>query len=420
MIITKQKSKKLTKEEINSFISNLNTLKDEEIIDWLKAVKEHSLDDEETSFLTLAMAKSGIMLSWEGLEPTIDKHSSGGIGDKVTLLFAPLIAAYGINIPKLSGRALGISGGTIDKLESIEGFNTNLTIHELKEQVKNIGLAISSATKDLVPADKKLYAIRDVTGTIVSIPLIASSIMSKKIAGGSKNIILDVKAGSGAFMQNLEDAKILASRMVAIGKKLNKNIKACISNMEEPLGNNIGNSLEIKEVLDVLSGKEVNDLVTLTITLGIEAITLINGKNEMNLETKLRNLLLKGEALKKFEALAKAQGGNLKTGFKKANCIETLESKKSGIIQKMDAKCIGTAVFNLGAGRKEVKDKIDHSVGIVLYKKVGDKVNENEPILEIHAKSKEDANNTKNELLKGIIIGQEVVPKLQLIHEIIK
>ena len=405
---------------VASFIQNLNNLSDEEITSWLKKVKANGLTDNETTELTLEMAKSGKILSWEELEPTIDKHSTGGIGDKITLLFVPLIAAYGINIPKLSGRSLGITGGTIDKLESISGLRTNLSIEEIKEQVKKIGLAVGGAGKDLAPADKRLYAIRDVTGTIDSIPLIASSVMSKKIAGGATNIILDVKSGSGAFMKKTKDAKALAEKMVMIGKNLNKKIKALVTSMNEPLGKNVGNSLEITEVLEVLSGKEITDLVEITTTLAKEAVLLVNPKPELNLEEKLRNLLLKGEALKKFNDMVLAQNGNLKKGFKKAGYIEILKSKNDGFIQYIDAQKTGEAVHSLGAGRKAQNDLIDHSVGIVFLKKSGNKVTQNEPMLEIHAKNREDAHKAQDKLLEAIKIGQEAPAKLKLVHEIVR
>ncbi|OGI07621.1 MAG: thymidine phosphorylase [Candidatus Melainabacteria bacterium RIFCSPLOWO2_12_FULL_35_11] len=418
-IQTKQDSQKLSDEDINYFIKNLDDFSQDEITQWLKAVKANGLDDDETSALTLAMAKSGNILDWKELEPTVDKHSTGGIGDKITLLFVPLIAAYGINIPKLSGRSLGITGGTIDKLESIPGFKTNLSISEIKEQVKKIGLAVCSTSSDLAPADKKLYSIRDVTDTIDSIPLIASSIMSKKIAVGSKNIILDVKAGSGAFMKTIKDAKLLANKMVNIGKNLNKNIKAVVTDMNEPLGHKIGNALEIKEVIEVLSGKEIDDLTEIVIYLAKETIDLIN-PDEKSKEEKLKHLFLNGSVLKKFEEMVKAQGGNLNIDLPKARYIEVLKSKSDGYIQKLDAQTVGEAVFNLGAGRKSVSDSIDHSVGIVLLKNHGNKVIKDEPLLEIHAKSKEDADKVKEKLLSGIIFGQNPSPKLKLIHEIIK
>ena len=405
---------------VASFIQNLNNVSDEEITSWLKEIKANGLTDNETTELTLEMAKSGKILSWEGLEPTIDKHSTGGIVDKITLLFVPLIAAYGINIPKLSGRSLGITGGTIDKLESISGLRTNLSIEEIKEQVKKIGLAVGGAGKDLAPADKRLYAIRDVTGTIDSIPLIASSVMSKKIAGGATNIILDVKSGSGAFMKKTKDAKALAKTMVMIGKNLNKKIKALVTSMNEPLGKNVGNSLEITEVLEVLSGKEITDLVEITTTLAKEAVLLVNPKPELNLEEKLRNLLLKGEALKKFNDMVLAQNGNLKKGFKKAGYIEILKSKNDGFIQYIDAQKTGEAVHSLGAGRKAQNDLIDHSVGIVFLKKSGNKVTKNEPMLEIHAKNREDAHKAQDKLLEAIKIGQEAPAKLKLVHEIVR
>ncbi len=416
LIKTKQTSKKHTKEEINYFIENLNSFTQDEITQWLQAVKKNSLDDIETSNLTLAMAKSGETLTWEGLEPTIDKHSTGGIGDKVTLLFVPLIAACGINIPKLSGRALGFTGGTIDKLESISGFKTNLSLNEIKEQVKQIGLALCSASTNLAPADKKLYAIRDVTDTVDSIPLIASSIMSKKIAGGATNIILDVKCGSGAFMKSIEDASFLAKTMVTIGKNLNKNVRAVISDMNEPLGYSIGNALEVQEVIDILSGKEISDLVELVICLAREALSLIKPAPT---EEKLRSLLLNGEALEKFELMIKAQNGSLKTELPKAKYIEVIKSNTNGFINHIDALSIGEIVHDLGAGRKIVTDKIDHSVGIILCKKHGDPIRENEALFEIHAKCKEDIDIIRNKLTNTIKIEDKKPNRLTLIHKII-
>ena len=423
---TKENSGKHSNEEIDFFIKNLNQFNQDEITKWLKAVKTKGLDDTETTSLTLSMANSGTILSWEGLEPTIDKHSTGGIGDKVTLLFAPLVASCPdkkINIPKLSGRSLGITGGTIDKLESIPGFKTNLSIEEIKKQVKEIGLAISSASKNLAPADKKLYVIRDVTDTVDSIPLIASSVMSKKIAGGSKNIVLDVKFGTGAFMKSFEDAKKLAKTMVAIGKNLNKNIKAVISDMNQPLGYAIGNTLEIKEVIEVLSGKYVSDLNEILIVLAKEAITLVEAgfKPTSTTENALQDLLSNGKALQKFKEFVKAQGGSLEEFNKlpKAKHIEILLSDSSGYIHNIDAFTIGEVVHNLGAGRKRVLDEVDHSVGIVLYKKYGDKVTKGEPLLEIHSKNKEDAELFKNKLLKAIQLGNDKPPKQKLVYEII-
>lgn len=422
-IKTKQENRQHTDEEINYFIKNLKQFTQDEIIQWLKSVKLNGLNDRETSALTLAMANSGTILNWEGLEPLIDKHSTGGIGDKVTLLYAPLIAAYGINIPKLSGRSLGISGGTIDKLESIPGLRTNLSMEEIKDQVKKIGLAIVGTSSNLAPADKILYAIRDVTDTIDSIPLIASSIMSKKIAGGATNIILDVKAGSGAFMRSVEEAKVLATTMVAIGKKLNRKTRAVISNMNQPLGYNVGNALEVKEVVEILSGKEVTDLVELVISLAVESVNLIEQKTDINIEKKLTNLLLKGPALSKFKDMVSSQGGDLKDFFldsRKANCIEVVRSQAEGYVQNIDAHIVGDVVFELGAGRKAVTDSVDHSVGVVFYKKYTDKVDKNEPILEIHAKNKNHVEKVKNKLAAAVTIANNMPAKLKLIQEVIK
>lgn len=419
----KQELKAHSNEDISFFIKNLNSYSQDEIANWLKAVKKNGLNDIETSALTLAMANSGTILNWDGFEPVIDKHSSGGIGDKITFLFVPLISAYdkkAIRVPKLSGRGLGITGGTIDKLESIPGFKTNLTLDEIKEQIKSIGLAICSATGNLAPADKKLYAIRDVTDTVDSIPLIASSIMSKKIAGGSKNIVLDVKFGSGAFMKDFDSAKLLATKMVAIGKALNKNIKAVLSNMNEPLGYYIGNSLEIEEVLEVLNGKDVKDLTKITISLAKEAISLIDKNPDPNLESHLKELLLNGPALKKFLEMIKYQHGDLDFNkLKKANHIEVVKSEEEGYIESIDALTIGEVVHGLGAGRVNVTDNIDHSVGIVLYKKHGDFVKKDEPLLEIHSKDKDSARNLTRKVLSSFRFGQNKQAELKLIHEVI-
>ncbi len=422
-IKTKEEGKNLSDSDIDYFIKNLKSFSQEEITRWLKAVKRNSLNDNETTTLTLAMANSGIVLNWEELEPTIDKHSTGGIGDKITLLFAPLIAAYGINIPKLSGRSLGISGGTIDKLESIDGFRTNLSIKEIKEQIKKIGLAVCSAGPDLAPADKILYVIRDVTGTVDSIPLIASSVMSKKIAGGAKNIILDVKAGSGAFMKDLNDAEQLAEKMVIIGKNLNRKIKAVLTNMDIPLGYAVGNTLEIKEVIEVLSGKEISDLLEIVLALATEAVSLIEGKSQINTEKKLLDLLLKGAAYKKFEDMITMQGGTLESIFnenKKARHIETIRSNSNGFIEDINAYLIGETVHLLGAGRKTVSDAIDHSVGIIFHKKYSDPVKAGDILFEIHTSSKKSAEIAKDKLTQSFKISKNKPAKLKLIHKVVK
>lgn len=415
-----------TNEEIISFIKNLDQLNQDEIALWLRAVKLNGLSDAETISLTLAMANSGKILDWEVLEPTLDKHSTGGIGDKVTLLFVPLVAAYGevytsgrIFIPKLSGRSLGITGGTIDKLESIPGFNTSMTIAEMKKQMQKIGIAICSTTGDLAPADKKLYAIRDVTNTIDSIPLIASSIMSKKIAGGAKNIILDVKFGSGAFMKSFDDAKKLAYTMVNIGKGLGKKVKAVITGMDQPLGNAVGNILEVKEVLDVMSGKKVNDLIEVLIKLASEGIKLIEGKENPGIEDKLMRLLSDGNVLNKFKEMVFAQGGDLNKGFKKVEHIEVLKSNFEGYISNIDASVVGEVVHLLGAGRTDISSQIDPTVGILFYKKYGDYVKENDPILEIHAQSKTSTESVKEKLISCIRFGHNKLFKLKLIYEVI-
>ena len=381
----------LTKEEINYVIDNYvsEELPDYQISALLMAICLKGMDDMETYYLTEAMLNSGEKIDLSSIDKIkVDKHSTGGVGDKTTLILLPLVASCGVVAPKMSGRALGFTGGTIDKLESIPGFETSLKEDEFIKQVNEIGVAIASQTGNLVPADKKIYALRDVTGTVESIPLIASSIMSKKLASGADKIVIDLKVGNGALMKNLEDAKTLAKAMVSIGKNHNKQVVCVLTDMNQPLGNAIGNSLEIKEVIDVLNGKGPKDIRNLVIVLGTIMVTLgLNIKfedaNKLVLE-KLKN----GDAYRKFEKLVSAQGGNLRE-MKVSEKIVSVKSKFSGFIKSIKTDELGEIVRKLGGGRYHKEDIIDPTVGIVLSVKQGDYLLEDEEILKVYMNEKD-------------------------------
>lgn len=391
IINKKRLGENLTKEEINYVIDNYvsGELPDYQISALLMAICLKGMNDMETYYLTEAMLNSGEKIDLSSINKTkVDKHSTGGVGDKTTLILLPLVAACGVVAPKMSGRALGFTGGTIDKLESIPGFNTSLKEEEFIKQVNEIGVAIASQTGNLVPADKKIYSLRDVTGTVESIPLIASSIMSKKLASGADKIVIDLKVGNGALMKNLDDAKLLANTMVSIGKNHNKQVVCVLTDMNQPLGNAIGNSLEIKEVIDVLKGNGPKDIRNLVIVLGTIMVTLgLNIKfevaNKLVLE-KLKN----GDAYKKFEELVSAQGGNL-SEMKVSEKIVSVKSRFSGFIKSIKTDELGEIVRKLGGGRYHKEDVIDPTVGIVLSVKQGDYLLEDEEILKVYMNEKD-------------------------------
>jgi pyrimidine-nucleoside phosphorylase len=391
IINKKRLGENLTKEEINYVIDNYvsEKLPDYQISALLMAICLKGMNDMETYYLTEAMLNSGEKIDLSSINKIkVDKHSTGGVGDKTTLILLPLVASCGVVAPKMSGRALGFTGGTIDKLESIPGFKTSLKEDEFIKQVNEIGVAIASQTGNLVPADKKIYSLRDVTGTVESIPLIASSIMSKKLASGADKIVIDLKVGNGALMKNLEDAKILANAMVSIGKNHNKQVICVLTDMNQPLGNAIGNSLEIKEVIDVLKGNGPKDIRNLVIVLGTIMVTLglnikFEAANKLVLE-KLKN----GDAYRKFEELVEAQGGNLNE-MKVSEKIVSVKSKFSGFIKNIKTDELGEIVRKLGGGRYHKEDVIDPTVGIVLSVKQGDYLLEDEEILKVYMNEKD-------------------------------
>ncbi len=395
LIEKKKKGYELTKEEINFLINSImdGSAHDYQISAWLMAVYFKSLTQQETAYLTEAMINSGEVIDFGDLTDSIvDKHSTGGVGDKVTITLIPLLAAAGVPIAKLSGRGLGHTGGTIDKLESIPGFNTQLSIEDLIKQVKQINVAIGAQTQNLTPADGKLYALRDVTATVDSMPLIASSVVSKKIASGAKNIILDVKYGSGAFMKTPEDAVELSKLMVSIGSILNKSITAVITSMEEPLGRAIGNSLEIIESIEFLKGNiKTGDIADLTYSFASIALLQL-GMFSSQIEAKeyLKEIVESGKALEKFRELISAQGGTPEILdnydlFDLPDYKVECESKKSGYVQNIDAYKIAYGCKLLGAGRERKTDPIDYSVGVYLNKKSSEWVEKGDILYTIYS-----------------------------------
>lgn len=417
IIDKKEKRETLTKEELQYVIDGyLNgSIKDYQMSALLTEIDLLGLSEEETVNLTDIMLKSGETLDL-GFDNLADKHSTGGVGDKTTIVLAPLVASLGVKVAKMSGRGLGHTGGTIDKLESIKGFQTSMSLEDFKKQVDEIGLALVGQMGNLVPADKKIYALRDVTGTVDSIPLIASSIMSKKLASGAKNIVIDLKVGSGALVNNLSEAKELAHLMVKIGKENNRNIACVLTDMDEPLGNAVGNSLEVIEALNTLKGDGPEDLTNLVIKLGTLMTSMSLNISEEEAKKRIKENLYNGKGYEKMIEWVKAQGGNIKE-IPLANNQKEIISKEEGYISHIDALEIGKLSRKLGAGRLSKDDNIDLSVGIVLNYKVGDYVNKGDVLATIFYNEKEI---TDEEFLSSYKFNKEKVEKPKLIIDIIK
>lgn len=419
-IIEKKKNREiLTYEEIEYAVMGYvnKEIEDYQMSSLLMAIVLNGMTNQETFDLTDVMLNSGEKIDLSDIEGIIvDKHSTGGVGDKTTLILAPLVASMGIKIAKMSGRGLGHTGGTIDKLESIEGFKVNLTDKEFIEQVNKVGCSVISQTKNIVPADKKLYALRDVTGTVDSIPLIASSIMSKKLASGADIIVIDVKVGNGALMKTIDSATKLANLMIKIGKKYDKEVVCVLSNMEEPLGKNIGNGLEVIESIETLKGKGPKDLTTLVLTLSSILVSLSFNISEEEARLKLIENIKNGKALEKFNEFVKAQGGNIEKIALCDNAV-SVKSSKDGFIKSIDTYKLGEIARSIGAGRLNKDDEIDYGVGLVLNKKVGDYLFENEELLKIYCK---DTDISINEITNCFEIVDKKVEKNKLIIDIIK
>lgn len=386
-IILKKKDKIELKEEeikyvVNSYVAG--KIMDYQMSSLLMAICLNGMTDNEIINLTKYMMLSGDRMDLTELSPIVDKHSTGGIGDKTTMIIAPIVASCGVNVAKMSGKGLGFTGGTIDKLESIPGFQVKMTSEEFKNQIKEIGLAITSQTDNLVPADKKIYALRDVTGTVESIPLIASSIMSKKIASGTKNIVIDIKVGKGALIKDLDSAKKLANIMTTIAHNNDMRITCLLTNMDIPLGHNIGNSLEVEEVIDVLKNHIDTNLTKLCLELSTYMVKLGLNITYEEANKKVIDNFNNGNAYNKFLELVRHQKGDL-TKLPKAKYNYVVKSNKEGYLTKLDALKLGKLSCSLGAGRLNKDDQIDYSVGIVLAKQINDYVKVGDPIFNIFA-----------------------------------
>ncbi|MEE8673574.1 MAG: pyrimidine-nucleoside phosphorylase [Heyndrickxia faecalis] len=426
IIEKKRNGKELATEEINFFVKGYTegTIPDYQASALAMAIYFQDMSDREIADLTMAMIHSGETLDLSAIHGIkVDKHSTGGVGDTTTLVLAPLVAALGVPVAKMSGRGLGHTGGTIDKLESIQGFHVEITTDQFIDLVNREKVAVIGQTADLAPADKKLYALRDVTATVDSIPLIASSIMSKKIAAGADAIVLDVTTGAGAFMKKEEDAIRLAETMVRIGNHVGRKTMAVISDMSQPLGYAIGNALEVKEAIDTLKGEGPDDLTELVLALGSQMVVLAGKATTLEEARKmLKEAIANGAGLEKFKKFVANQGGDPSVidhpeKLPQAKYAIDLPAKTSGYVSKMVADQIGVAAMMLGAGRATKEDKIDFAVGIVLRKKVGDRVEAGEPLATIYA-NREAVEEVKEKIYDNITIsdhGEE--PKL--IHKII-
>ena len=417
IIDKKEKGEILSKEELKYTVEGFlnGTIKDYQMASLLTEIDLLGLTEEETVNLTDIMLNSGEKINLD-IKSLVDKHSTGGVGDKTTIVLAPLVASLGVNIAKMSGRGLGHTGGTIDKLESIKGFKTEMSLEEFENQVKKIGIALVGQMGNLVPADKKIYALRDVTGTVDSIPLIASSIMSKKLASGADTIIIDLKVGSGALVNSLDEAKKLGDLMVKIGKMNNKKTACLITNMNEPLGYAVGNSLEVIESINTLKGKGPTDLTDLVISLATLMTSYGLNISEEEAKEKVKENLNNGKAYEKFKEWVKAQGGD-DTQIEVSNKKLDIITKEEGYIKNIDALEIGKLARVLGAGRLTKDDIIDPKVGIVLNKKVGDTVKKGEKLLTVYYNEKKIS---EEDLYNCFEITKEIINKPKLIIDIIK
>ncbi len=426
IIAKKRDGDELSREEIEFFVQGYaqGQIPDYQAASWLMAVFLRGMTDRETLDLTMAMAHSGDMLDLDDVAPiTVDKHSTGGVGDKVSLIVVPLVAACGMPVAKMTGRGLGFTGGTVDKLESIPGFRTDLNDAEFRAQIAEIGVVLTGQSADLAPADRKLYALRDVTGTINSIPLIVSSIMSKKIAAGADGIVLDVKVGHGAFMKTLEDAEKLAEAMVRLGTEAGRRVVALISDMNQPLGWAVGNALEVKEAISTLHEGGPADLREHCLVVASEMLVL-SGKavDTSDALTLALETLSSGAAWQKFKELVEAQGGDVRTieepeRLPQAKLIEPVPAPRSGYLAELNAVEVGQAVVELGGGREKKEDPIDHSVGVVVHYKVGDLVQKNTPLFTVHASDEEKLAAARERVLAAHTFSDRPVQRLPIFYK---
>ncbi|MED3732183.1 pyrimidine-nucleoside phosphorylase [Geobacillus stearothermophilus] len=427
LIAKKRDGKALTKEEIEWIVRGYTNgdIPDYQMSALAMAIYFRGMTEEETAALTMAMVQSGEMLDLSSIRGVkVDKHSTGGVGDTTTLVLGPLVASVGVPVAKMSGRGLGHTGGTIDKLESVPGFHVEISKDEFIRLVNENGIAIIGQTGDLTPADKKLYALRDVTATVNSIPLIASSIMSKKIAAGADAIVLDVKTGAGAFMKKLDEARRLARVMVDIGKRVGRRTMAVISDMSQPLGYAVGNALEVKEAIETLKGNGPHDLTELCLTLGSPMVYLAEKAPSLDEARRLlEEAIRSGAAIAAFKTFLAAQGGDASVvddldKLPKAAYTSTVTAAADGYVAEMAADDIGTAAMWLGAGRAKKEDVIDLAVGIVLHKKIGDRVQKGEALATIHS-NRPDVLDVKEKIEAAIRLSPQPVARPPLIYETI-
>ncbi len=429
VIASKRDGHALTRDEIEFFVRGFTSgeIADYQAAAWAMAVYCRGMNEEETTALTLAMANSGEVLDLSSVAPRVlDKHSSGGVGDKTTLVVGPLIAAMGLPFGKMSGRGLGFSGGTLDKLESIPGFRADLNTEEFIGQLKAIGIVVSGQTHELAPADGKLYSLRDVTATVSSLPLIASSIMSKKIAAGAHVILLDVKVGQGAFMKTEAEATALAELMVKIGRLSGRSIGAVISDMNQPLGNAVGNALEVIEAIETLKGQGPQDFVEHCLVVATQLLLLAHAApDEKTARAALEQVLKQRKALTKFSDWISAQGGSRGVigdygMLPRAAIIEDVPAPRDGFIAGINAEEVGLTVVDLGGGRARKEDKIDHAVGVVFQRKVGAAIKQGEPLFTLHANDQAKLDAARARLLAAYSFSNTLPTLPPLIHKILK
>lgn len=418
-----------TQEEIRFLIGEFThgRVENYQMTAWMMAVFLRGMNDDETGWLTEAMVDSGDKVDLSSISGVkVDKHSTGGVGDTTTLILAPLAAAAGAQVAKMSGRGLGHTGGTLDKMESVPGLRVNLTADEFLQQVRDIGVAVISQTGSLVPADGKMYALRDVTATVDSIPLIASSIMSKKLACGADAILLDVKFGHGAFMKDLEDARKLAHSMVAIGQRLGRKVRAALSDMEQPLGSQIGNALEFREAIEILRGERSGSaLAHVARELAAHLLEMANLAPNLEAARKEAHRLIgSGQAAEKLRQLITAQGGDARVVddpdlLPRASILDDFKAERAGYVGSLEAETLGRAAMVLGAGRMRKDDPIDHAVGLVLHKRLGDHVGIGETVLTLHANDASKLEPARQLIREALTIQEQAPPKRPLIQEVV-
>ncbi len=428
IIARKRDGQTLTAEEIEFLVQGYNEgqIPDYQVAAWLMAIVLRGMERQETIDLTMAIVRSGEQLDLQDIAPfVVDKHSTGGVGDKTTLVVAPLVAAAGLKVGKISGRGLGFTGGTLDKLESIPGFRVDLSMAEFRAQLDSVGLVVVGQSPELAPADGKLYALRDATATVDSLPLIASSIMSKKIAGGANGIVLDVKVGQGAFMETQKEAHELAQLMLDIGDSLGRKVRAVIADMSQPLGRAVGNALELQEAIDTLRGRGPEDFRRHCLALAAQMLLLTGDfEGEAEAVTLLERLLEGGQALSRFRAWIAAQGGDTRvlddpSLLPSAKFVREVKASEARYVAGLDARELGLTSMLLGGGRSKKGDRVDHAVGIVLRAKIGDRVEPGRPLFTIHANDEGKLAGAQQRLLAAYEWSDEPVSPPPLIHQVL-